>query len=223
MRIGLWSVCGVCAVTLTGCIEYVAMAGIQTAMHAVSDRELRNAAGTKRGSTVLGSVTTPSQTAASATEDLSKANWENYQPSGVPLKVELPGAPQLRVNDYAWDSTTLKSTIARVVVGSHSFGVSHGEFSAQYVATKGSQWILDQRRRIVLQDAKASLRSDTPWSFGTAIGRELISVVQDGKVVSTTRIVMYRNWLIQANYLGPLGSENSPDVQRFFSSFQPGE
>lgn len=188
------------------------------------DASIRNASGTTPASTVLGPATTgqagPTGSSARAPKE---AQWETYQPQGVPLKVELPGPADVKVHTAPWDGWTMKTTAARALLSDdRSFAVGYGEFPVGYVGNTGAKAILDRRRDTIIRESKAVLRSEQPWSSGQAAGVEVVMTLTDGRV-NVGRQVIFGNWLIMQSYIGPPGTEQSPEAVRFLSSFLPGE
>jgi hypothetical protein len=80
--------------------------------------------------------------------------------------------------------------------------------------------VLNQMRDGAIARVKGSLREEQHITLGGAPARRFIADIAADKLVYVSVIVRDGLALYSAHYTGPQGSEASPDVARFLSSFQ---
>lgn len=183
---------------------------------AAVDASIRNSTGTTPGSAVLGPVSSPT-----AQPNAAVAQWQTYQPPGVPVSIDMPGPATATPQMLRWDTFSVPQTYANTYVAGSGYGLAYAEFPAGYVAGKDPAAILDRRRDGTLAASKGTLLSEEPWSLGSAVGRTVRIRMQTGRV-GIVRMALYERWLLQAIYEGASGTESSADAQRFLASFKPG-
>jgi hypothetical protein len=155
---------------------------------------------------------------AAAVVAQAQQQWVEHRPAGAGYRIEFPGQPTVESEEVNTAAGNVTVHIAKVDVGKVGFVAMHNSYPKGALGAPTDS--LTRGRDGVLK-AKPSrkLRSEQNLRVGGAAAKRIIVDDSDGDQVIIDLIVVSGDNLYQAIIASPKGSENSPDVQRFISSF----
>src|SRR5262249_14839216 len=139
--------------------------------------------------------------------------WQEYRRDDVGFRIEMPGAPRMRVQKGdPWDNW-ITSTDAQVRYQHETFDVSWTEF-------KDIVLVEDEysRFRDMMMRAGYQIEEDIPLTLNDVPAREFI--IETGHINFVPRILAVRNFAIGIHALGARNVQYSPTVRRFLDSFK---
>jgi len=139
--------------------------------------------------------------------------WQEYRPSNLPFRVEMPGEPQLETEEDELKETWINSVVARVDYEQTTFGVTWTEWKHDKSIELMSSAFREGMRR-----ANMAVTRETSLIVNGFPVREFIRDA-DGLNYIIRQIVMAKE-TIQVNALGTQSIHGSPTVRRFFDSFK---
>jgi len=139
--------------------------------------------------------------------------WQEYRRDDVGFRIEMPGAPRIRVEKGEPKDNWITSTDAQVRYQHEIFDVSWTEF-------KGVVSVEDEytRFRNMMTGAGYQIGEDVPLTLDDVPAREF--VIETGNINFIRRIMAVRNLAIAIHVLGARNIQHSPTVRRFLDSFK---
>src|SRR5215510_1174152 len=139
--------------------------------------------------------------------------WQEYRRDDVGFRIELPGAPRIRVQKGDPGDNWMTSTDVQVRYQHETFDVSWTEF-------KGLVLVEDEYTRFRDMMARAGYRieEDIPLTLNDVPAREFI--IETGQINFVRRILAVRNFAIGIHAMGARNVQYSPTVRRFLDSFR---
>lgn len=149
---------------------------------------------------------------AFATSHASAQDWTTYQPRGLGFQIDFPAPPE---STTPRDTPAFTGSQAALAVRGRSVFLVYCDPVASQKSTVDPQTILDaalkaHKKNVVVQ-------SELTISVGNLPARHLVTA--NHAYVYVTRLILLDNRLVQIIYGGPPGTQNSPEVRRFISSF----
>lgn len=134
---------------------------------------------------------------------------EKLTSSEARFSLDVPDAPQVR---YFWNDPT----------GNRSWALSFNGEAKPTVARADREKRYDAAVKLVVDRAKGMLRTQRSLEQGDVTGREIVVQITKGNSVTMTRqqFFLTDTRFYQLVYTGPPGTETSPEVETFFTSFQ---
>ena len=125
------------------------------------------------------------------------------------FSLDVPDAPQVR---YLWTDPSGDRTWALNFNGEAKPTVARADREKRY----------DAAAKTVVDRAKGMLRTQKSVEQGDVTGREIVVQIPKGSSFTMTRqqFFLTDTRFYQLVYTGPAGTETSPEVEAFFSSFQ---
>jgi hypothetical protein len=139
--------------------------------------------------------------------------WQEYRRDDVGFRIEMPGAPKIRVQKGNRDDNWTTSTDAQVRYQHEIFDVSWTEFKE--IASVEDEYT---RFREMMTGAGYQLQEDIPLTLDGVPAREFI--IETGDINFIRRIMAVRNVALAIHALGARNIHNSPTVRRFLDSFR---
>lgn len=150
----------------------------------------------------------------------SAQQWMEHRPADAGFRIEFPERPEVRDTLVPIRSggqvRAFLASVTRTAEG--TFLVAYTEYPAGALSTDKDA-TLDNARDGGLERAKGRLREERRLSIGNAPARRIVFDVPEKREVGVALIVLSGQWLYQAIVVTNSGSEDSPDVRRFLSSF----
>jgi hypothetical protein len=139
--------------------------------------------------------------------------WQEYRREDLGFRIEMPGAPMMRVQKASPEDNWMTSTDAQVRYQHEIFDLSWTEF-------KDIVSIEDEytRFRGMMIGAGYQIEEDIPLTLDDVPAREFI--IETGDINFVRRIMAVRNLAIGIHALGARNIQNSPTVRRFLDSFK---
>jgi hypothetical protein len=139
--------------------------------------------------------------------------WQEYRRDDVGFRIEMPGAPKIRVEKGNPEDDWTTSTNAQVRYQHELFDVSWTEFK-DIVSVEDEY----TRFRDMMTGAGYRIGDDIPLTLNGIPAREFI--IETGDINFVRRIMAVRNFAISIHALGARNIHNSPTVRRFLDSFR---
>jgi hypothetical protein len=147
--------------------------------------------------------------------------WKPFELKGGGFVVSLPGPA-------AESEEKIASPLADLVLHSATATWKNYSYSVAYVdyptAVMSEQTALDGARDGSVRSSKGKLVRETRITLNGALGRDLVTEVNEGKGLAKSRVLLMGTRLIQAVAVMPADEEyalkNSRDVQTFFDSLR---
>jgi hypothetical protein len=139
--------------------------------------------------------------------------WQEYRRDDVGFRVEMPGAPRIRVQRARPENNWITTTGALVRYQNEIFDVVSTEFK-EIVAVEDEY----TRFRDMMAGAGYQIEEDIPLSLDTVPAREFI--IETGAINFVRRILVVRNFAIGIHAMGARNVQYSPTVRRFLDSFK---
>jgi hypothetical protein len=146
----------------------------------------------------------------------AQQQWVEHRPAGAGYRIEFPGQPTVESQEVKTAAGNVTVHVAKVDVSNVGFVALHNSYPKGAVGNPKDALI--RGRDGALNKPGRKLRSEQNLSVGGAPAKRIIVDVDGGQVIIDLIVVSGDN-LYQAITASPKGSENSPDVQRFISSF----
>jgi hypothetical protein len=139
--------------------------------------------------------------------------WQEYRRDDVGFRIQMPGAPKIRVQKGDAVDNWTTSTNAQVRHQHEIFDVSWTEF-------KGLVSVEDEytRFRNMMIGAGYQIEEDIPLTLNDVPARQFI--IETGNINFVRRILAIRNFAIGIHALGSRNVHNSLTVRRFLESFE---
>jgi len=138
--------------------------------------------------------------------------WREFRRDDVGFRVEMPGAPRLRVQKGDPADNWITSTDAQVRFYNEFFDLSWTEF-------KNTVAVEDEytRFRDMMTNAGYRIEEDVPLTLQDVPAREFI--IETGNINFVRRIMAMRNFAISIHAMGARNVNYSPTARRFIDSF----
>jgi len=139
--------------------------------------------------------------------------WQEYRRDDVGFRIEMPGAPRIRVQRGRPDNNWITSSGALVRYQHEIFDVTWAEF-------KDTVAVEDEytRFRDMMAGAGYQIEEDIPLTLDDVPAREF--VIETGAINFVRRILAVRNFAISIHAMGARNIQYSPTVRRFLDSFK---
>ena len=139
--------------------------------------------------------------------------WQEYRRDDVGFRIEMPGAPRIRVQKGDPEDNWTTSTDAQLRYQHEFFAVSWTEFK-DIVSVEDEY----TRFRDMMTRAGYQIEEDIPLTLNDVPAREFI--IETGNINFVRRIMVARNFTIAIHAMGARNIHNSPTVRRFLDSFK---
>ena len=139
--------------------------------------------------------------------------WQEYRREDVGFRIEMPGAPRIRVQRARPDSNWTTTTGALVHYQHEIFDVVWTEFKDTVVVEDEYA-----RFRDMMIGAGYQIEEDIPLSLSDVPAREF--VIETGSINFVRRILAVRNVAIGIHVMGARNVQYSPTARRFLDSFR---
>jgi len=139
--------------------------------------------------------------------------WQEYRRDDVGFRIEIPGAPKIRVRKGRPQDNWTTSTGAQVRYQDEIFDVSWTEFK-DIVSVEDEY----TRFRNMMTGAGYQIEEEIPLTLNDVPAREFI--IETGNINFVRRIMAVRNFAIGIHALGARNIRYSRTVGRFLDSFR---
>jgi len=139
--------------------------------------------------------------------------WQEYRRDEVGFRIEMPGAPRIRVQRARPENNWITTTGALVRYQNEIFDVVSTEFK-DIVAVEDEY----TRFRDMMAAAGYQIAEDIPLTLDDVPAREFI--IETGAINFVRRILVVRNFAIGIHAMGARSVQYSPTVRRFLDSFK---
>jgi hypothetical protein len=139
--------------------------------------------------------------------------WQEYRRDDVGFRIEMPGAPRMRVQRGRPDANWITTIGALVRYQNEIFDVVSTEFK-DIVAVEDEY----TRFREMMAGAGYQIEEDIPLTLDDVPAREF--VIETGAINFVRRILAVRNYAIGIHVMGARNVQYSPTVRRFLDSFK---
>jgi hypothetical protein len=139
--------------------------------------------------------------------------WREYRRDDVGFRIEMPGAPRIRVQRARPENNWITTTGALVRFQSEIFDVTSTEFK-EIVAVEDEY----TRFRDMMAGAGYQIEEDIPLTLDEVPAREFL--IETGAINFVRRILAVRNFAISIHAMGARNIQYSPTVRRFLDSFR---
>jgi hypothetical protein len=139
--------------------------------------------------------------------------WQEYRRDDAGFRIEMPGAPRVRVQRGRPDNNWTTSNGALVRYQNEIFDVTWTEF-------KDTVAVEDEytRFRDMMAGAGYQIEEDIALTLNDVPAREFI--IETGNINFVRRILVVRNFAIGIHAMGARNIQYSPTVRRFLDSFK---
>ena len=139
--------------------------------------------------------------------------WQEYRRDDAGFRIEIPGAPRIRVQRGRPEHNWITSSGAQVRHQHEIFDVTWTEF-------KDTVAVEDEytRFRDMMAGAGYQIEEDIPLTLDDVPAREFI--IETGAINFVRRILAVRNFAIALHAIGARNIQYSPTVRRFLDSFK---
>ena len=139
--------------------------------------------------------------------------WQEYRRDDVGFRIEMPGAPRIRVQRARPENNWITTTGALVRFQNEIFDVTSTEF-------KDAVAVEDEytRFRNMMAGAGYQIEEDIPLTLDDVPAREF--VIETGAINFVRRILVVRTFAIGIHAMGARNIQYSPTVRRFLDSFK---
>ena len=139
--------------------------------------------------------------------------WQEYRRDDVGFRIEMPGAPKIRVQKGDPEDNWTTSTDAQVRYQHETFDVSWTEFK-DIVSVEDEY----TRFREMMTRAGYQIEEDIPLTLNDVPAREFI--IETGNINFVRRIMAVRNFAMAIHAMGSRNIHNTPTGRRFLDSFK---
>jgi hypothetical protein len=153
--------------------------------------------------------------------EVDPSAWRDFSPPGANFKVSMPGIPKYSRLTQPGDPNRIEvhTHEIRLARPKFSFGVSYSDYPDWVIRQRPVEARLNGSRDGAVQGIHGKLRSESSLSLNRFPGREL-EIDLPGKETAIMRIYAVNQRIFILGAAGPNLKLNSPDVKRFFDSFQ---
>jgi hypothetical protein len=139
--------------------------------------------------------------------------WQEYRRDDVGFRIEMPGAPRIRVQRARPENNWITASGALVRYQNEIFDVTWTEF-------KEAAEVEDEYKRFrdMMAGAGYQIEEDTELTLDDVPAREFI--IETGAINFVRRILVVRNFAISIHAMGARNLQYSPTVRRFLDSFR---
>jgi len=142
--------------------------------------------------------------------------WSEYSWQAGGVAILMPGTPR-NVEQPLPNGAKVYS--AAVDLGAVYYSVSYSRIAKSLLQKDAAEHILDLTQDGAVSNVKGTLRAKRQFTFGGNHAREIVYDTPD-KLTLKQRHYIVDDRLLQVTYVGPLNSENQPEVTRFFDSMR---
>jgi hypothetical protein len=139
--------------------------------------------------------------------------WQEYRRDDAGFRIEMPGAPRIRVQRGRPDNNWITTTGALVHYQNEIFDVTSTEFK-DVVAVQDEY----KRFRDMMAGAGYRIEEDIQLTLDDVPAREF--VIETGAINFVRRILVVRHFAIGIHAMGARNIQYSPTVRRFLDSFK---
>jgi hypothetical protein len=144
--------------------------------------------------------------------------WIAHQPDGAGYRVEFPAKPVESTQSIATKVGPVKTRTSAIEVGDKVFMTVRSSYPTN-VTIGDPQTNLDGIRDGSVRNVNGKLLSEERLNVSNAPARLLLIDMPRSNRAAEALMVLDGNRLCQAVYVGPPGTENTPEAKRFLSSF----
>src|SRR5215475_9238857 len=139
--------------------------------------------------------------------------WQEYRRDDVGFRIEMPGAPRIRVQRARPENNWITASGALVRYQNEIFDLTWTEF-------KDAVEVEDEytRFRDMMAGAGYQIEEDIALTLDDVPAREF--VIETGAINFVRRILVVRNFAIGIHAMGARNVQYSPTVRRFLDSFR---
>jgi hypothetical protein len=149
----------------------------------------------------------------------AQQQWVEHRPAGAGYRIEFPGRPTVESQEVDTGAGKITVHIAKVNIGKDVELVAMHNSYPKGTLGDPTDSLARGRDSVVNLSPSRKLRSEQNLSVSGAPAKRIIVDDSDGDEVIIDLMVVSGDNFYQAIIGSPKGSENSPDVQRFLSSF----
>jgi hypothetical protein len=139
--------------------------------------------------------------------------WQELRRNDAGFRIEMPGAPRIRVQRARPENNWITSTGAQARYQNEIFDVTWTEFK-EIVAVEDEY----MRFREMMAGAGYQIEEDIPLTLDDVPAREF--VIETGAINFVRRILVVGNFAISIHAMGARNIQYSPTVRRFLDSFK---
>jgi hypothetical protein len=139
--------------------------------------------------------------------------WQEYRRDDVGFRIEMPGAPRIRIQKGDPEDNWITSTDAQARYQHETFDVSWTEFKDRVLVEEEYARFRDMMNRAGYQ-----IEEDIPLTLNDVPAREFI--IETGNINFVRRILVVRNFALGIHAMGARNVQYSPTVRRFLDSFK---
>ena len=144
--------------------------------------------------------------------------WQEYRPDGAAYRIEFPGSPVQNTRDVATNIGTIHMQTSSVDVGGKTYMMIRSEYPPTVAINPEKS--LDGARNGSVRRTGGVLRSESRTTVGQAPARHLIIDMPQTNQSADALMILDGRELLQAIYVGPHGTEETPEARRFLASFE---
>jgi hypothetical protein len=156
--------------------------------------------------------------ALSGIQPAEAQQWIEYQPDGAGYRIAFPGKPTEETREVNTNIGRIRMRTCALGVGNAMFMTISSIYPPQ-VSMGDPQKNLDGARNGSVRNVNGTLRTEQALNFGDAPARHLVIDIPKDNQAADTLVVLDGHKLVQAIYVGPRGTEETPEVRRFLTSF----
>jgi hypothetical protein len=145
--------------------------------------------------------------------------WQKYRLDGAAYRIEFPGSPVQDTRDVTTNIGTIRMQTSSVAVGDKTYMMIRSEYPPN-VAMSDPETRLDGARNGSVHRTGGVLRSESRTTVGQAPARHLIIDMPQTSQSADAVMILDGRQLLQAIYVGPRGTEETPEARRFLTSFE---
>jgi len=144
--------------------------------------------------------------------------WKEYRPSGGGYRIDFPGTPTEDTRRVQTRAGTVELRTSAMGLRDQAFITVRSDYPST-VDLGDPQGALDRARNGSLAKAKGTLRSEQRLTIDNVPARHVQIDLPDSDQLADAIMVVQDHHLVQAVYIGPNTPRETPDAQRFLSSF----
>jgi hypothetical protein len=145
--------------------------------------------------------------------------WQEYRLDGGAYRIEFPGSPVEHTRDVATNIGTIRMKTSAVEAGGRTYMMIRSEYPPN-VAVNDPEARLDGARNGSVRRTGGVLRSESRTTVGQAPARHLVIDMPQTSQSADALMILDGRQLLQAIYVGPRGTEETPEAKRFLASFE---
>lgn len=148
--------------------------------------------------------------------------WTKVNSPEGRFTVELPSKPETQVRDVDSPMGILKLYVFGGSNGTGQFLISYADYPSEPISGTQPEAVLDGVRGGVLKGLQADLISETRVTLKGHPGREMRAkrILEGSEVVFSWKMFLVGRRLYQMGVVTSTADAESPDIQKFFMSFQ---